>query len=195
MTKKRKTDPKRLQGAIEHYSVSRVPNVRKSSNKFGLGYEVLRLALIKAGYSTARAKKLDRSSPIVTENANKSWHLDEDVILRDAVESGTTVRETCHVLGRTPSSIYARKCRLIETGFIKDSSSRFPKPGGYITKRSKKIDDVKIPSSVEVSPELSVTPEKSQGVDLNSLASLVKQFGISVKVSLNPNGTQVDMIP
>jgi hypothetical protein len=86
-----------------------------------------------------------------TPNSNQRWTREEDEMLRDAVLSKMTVKETVELLGRTAPSIYCRKCQLIDEGFFNDPETRFTlgkgikrvrKPMAHVLSAPEVIEDV-----------------------------------------------------
>jgi len=143
-----------------------------------------------------------------TPNSNKRWSKVEDEMLRDAVISNMTVRETVDLLGRTAPAIYCRKCQLIDEGFIPDPEMRFPVPTGI--KRVRKpiendtidfneieaiLEDVEtlVENVEEVVKANANTPSSSTNVEFEQLAQIVKDYGVNVTISLTTSGTEVKM--
>ncbi len=143
-----------------------------------------------------------------TPNSNKRWSKVEDEMLRDAVISNMTVRETVDLLGRTAPAIYCRKCQLIDEGFIPDPEMRFPVPTGI--KRVRKpieddaidfneieaiLEDVEtlVENVEEVVKANANTPSSSTNVEFEQLAQLVKEYGVNITVSVTTSGTEVKM--
>jgi transposase-like protein len=139
--------------------------------------------------------------------ANRRWGTEEDEILRDAVLSGMTVKETTELLGRTPVSIYCRKNYLIDKGFINDPETKFVMPTGIkrvrkpmetpinvIMDRAEAIVAIGKPEveAVVEAPIVEAT-SKNSNIELSDLAKLVKEFGVNVTVSVTDNGMEVKM--
>ncbi len=146
--------------------------------------------------STKKHTKI-KSSDI--PNNNKRWTAEEDEMLRDAVLSKMTVKETIDLMGRSKASIYCRKSQLIDDGFINDEV-RFPVPSGI--KRVRKVMDTPmdveatIEAIVEETPvvkEVSSETPKVNNIELSDLARLVKEFGVNVTVSVTDKGMEVKM--
>jgi transposase-like protein len=141
-----------------------------------------------------------------TPRSNKRWTVTEDEMLRDAVLSGMTVKETVDLLGRTAVSIYCRKCNLLDTGFIPDPTTRFTHAEGIKRPRKIEVDD----SIGEVTIEKIIETGKGQdeeervqdapaqtttinSIELEELAKLVKSYGVNITVSVTSSGTEVKM--
>jgi transposase-like protein len=141
-----------------------------------------------------------------TPRSNKRWTVTEDEMLRDAVLSGMTVKETVDLLGRTAVSIYCRKCNLLDTGFIPDPTTRFTLPEGIKRTRKVEVDN----STGEVTIEKIIETDKGQdeeervqaapaqtttinSIELEELAKLVKSYGVNITVSVTSSGTEVKM--
>lgn len=141
-----------------------------------------------------------------TPRSNKRWTGTEDEMLRDAVLSGMTVKETVDLLGRTAVSIYCRKCYLLDNGFIADPTTRFTIPEGIKRNRKPMVDN----STSEVTIEKIIETDKGQdeeervqaapaqtttinSIELEELAKLVKSYGVNITVSVTSSGTEVKM--
>jgi hypothetical protein len=207
----RTVNPKKLASAIAHYEGSKKPNIVISSQKYGIGYETLRRHLKGQGIPTA--KRVRVSTPNKSEykrknpnpsNASKRWSADSDEMLKQAVESKMSVRDTCDLLGRSVASVYARKCILLGNGYIEDET-RFQVEKGILRPRKNFPSDDEIEAAIE---ELEVkidelesiyatqpTPEATPSTlefSMTDLASLVNQFGVSVTVTMREgNVTEV----
>lgn len=131
----------------------------------------------------------ERASKDTTQpNSNRRWSSTDDALLRDAVLGNFTVQETVDLLGRTRASIMCRKHYLVGNGFI---DRRFKVPTG-ITRTRRSSD---LPVVVQTKPETEVKVlEKVQGeANLRELASLVRDFGVHIKMTLTPEGTTIIM--
>lgn len=140
-------------------------------------------------------------------NSNQRWTTTEDEMLRDAVLSKMTVRETVDLLGRTAPAIYCRKCQLIDDGFIKDPETRFVlgtgitrvrRPMTHALESTEKIEDVveevkEIQASVAASVPVSSPASVNNNIELIQLAQIVKDYGVNITVSVTSNGTEVKM--
>ena len=131
--------------------------------------------------------------------ANHRWSDTENEILRDAVLSKMTIRETTELLGRTPASIMCQKSKLIDDGFI-DETTKFVMPNGI--KRVRKpmeivmtTPEVVAETPVEKPVELKAAePAKSSSnIELADLARLVKEFGVNVTLNVTAEGMEVKM--
>ena len=205
----RTVSKKKLDSAIAHYEKSKKPNVMVSSQKFGIGYETLRRHLKAQGISTA--KRVRVATPNKSEykrknpnpvNASKRWSLGEDEMLKQAVESKMSVRDTCDLLGRSVGAVYARKCILLGNGFIEDET-RFQVEKGILRPRKNFPTDSEIEATIEqievniedvYTPTTTPTQEATPvtlDFSISDLASLVNQFGVSVTVTMKEGVTEV----
>lgn len=148
----------------------------------------------------SRKPRTSKASPENTRS-NKRWTQTEDELLRDAVLSKMTVKETVELLGRTSVAIYCRKNYLIDNGFINEST-KFVMPSGI--KRVRKpmetpYDGAEVEAIVEDMPtphvELKAAdPVKpASNIDLTDLAKLVKEFGVNVTLNVTERGMEVKM--
>jgi len=205
----RTVNPKKLESAIAHYEKSKKPNIVVSSQKYGVGYETLRRHLKGQGISTA--KRVRVTTPSKSEykrknpnpsNASKRWSADNDEMIKQAVESKMSVRDTCDLLGRSVASVYARKCILLGNGYIKDET-RFQVEKGILRPRKNYPSDEDV---FENQPEIEVEfdmdlpgyeQESAQSshvtldFSISDLASLVNQFGVNVTVTMRNGVTEV----
>ena len=140
-----------------------------------------------------------------TPNSNQRWTQAEDEMLRDAVLSKMTVKETVDLLGRTAPSIYCRKCQLIDEGFFNDPETRFTlgkgikrvrRPMTHVLSAPDVIEDiveevkeVTAPSATPVATPASV----NNSIELIQLAQIVKDYGVNITVNVTANGTEVKM--
>ena len=140
-----------------------------------------------------------------TPNSNQRWTRAEDEMLRDAVLSKMTVKETVDLLGRTAPSIYCRKCQLIDEGFFNDPETRFTlgkgikrvrRPMTHVLSAPEVIEDVveevkevTAPSATPVATPASV----NNSIELIQLAQIVKDYGVNITVNVTANGTEVKM--
>lgn len=205
----RTVSKKKLDSAIAHYEKSKKPNVMVSSQKFGIGYETLRRHLKAQGISTAKRARVvvpskseyKRKNPNPV-NASKRWSLGEDEMLKQAVESKMSVRDTCDLLGRSVGAVYARKCILLGNGFIEDET-RFQVEKGILRPRKNFPTDSEIEATIEqievniedvYTPTTTPTQEATPvtlDFSISDLASLVNQFGVSVTVTMKEGVTEV----
>lgn len=145
-----------------------------------------------------------------TPNSNRRWSNEEDEMLRDAVLSKMTVKETIELLGRTAPAIYCRKCQLIDEGFFNNPETRFTLSKGITRVRKPMAHALETPEVVEAivkSPivEVSTTEVKdstdtgvapasvNNNIELIQLAQIVKDYGVSITVDVTTNGTEVKM--
>ena len=140
-----------------------------------------------------------------TPNSNQRWTRAEDEMLRDAVLSKMTVKETVELLGRTAPSIYCRKCQLIDEGFFNDPETRFTlgkgikrvrRPMTHVLSAPEVIEDVveevkevTAPSATPIATPASV----NNSIELIQLAQIVKDYGVNITVNVTANGTEVKM--
>jgi len=138
-----------------------------------------------------------------TPNSNQRWTRPEDEMLREAVLSKMTVKETVELLGRTAPSIYCRKCQLIDEGFFNDPETRFTlgkgikrvrRPMSHVLSAPDVIEDVieevkEIPVPAPVAAPVSV----NNSIELIQLAQIVKDYGVNITVSVTATGTEVKM--
>jgi transposase-like protein len=150
----------------------------------------------KARTSTASA---------ATPNSNRRWTRTEDELLRDAVLSKMTVKETVDLLGRTVPAIYSRKCQLIDGGFFNDPETRFTlgkgikrvrRPMTHVLSAPEVIEDVieevkEIP--VPVAAPVTAPASVNNSIELIQLAQIVKDYGVNITVSVTSTGTEVKM--
>lgn len=138
-----------------------------------------------------------------TPNSNRRWTQSEDEMLREAVISKMTVRETVDLLGRTAPAIYSRKCHLINSGFIKDAEMRFVIPTG-ITRVRRPMEHVMDTPEIEAVVEMkeiqtpvrahvSAPASVNNTIELSQLAQIVKDYGVNITVSVTSYGTEVKM--
>ena len=213
--------------AIKEY-VSAGKSLKDVAEKYGINQETLRKYLgnkvrprgtrylpdgdfkypnTKKGYPTiknTRKVRESKSSPS-TPNSNKRWSTVEDEMLRDAVISNMTVRETVELLGRTAPAIYCRKCQLIDVGFIPDPAMRFPVPTGINRIRKEITEEINFDEIEAILEEVETTVDNIQevvkanetipttNIELEQLAQLVKEYGVNITVSVTTSGTEVKM--
>lgn len=155
---------------------------------------------------TINGRKVRTSSiSLATPNTNQRWSTTEDEMLRDAVISKMTVKETVELLGRTPASIYGRKCQLINRGFFKDPETRFTlgkgikrvrKPMTHVLSAPEVIEDVveEVKEIAGPSATPSATPASvNNSIELIQLAQIVKDYGVNITVSVTSTCTEVKM--
>lgn len=207
----RTVNQKKLASAIAHYEGSKIPNIVISSQKFGIGYETLRRHLKGQGIPTFKRSKV--ATPSKSEykrknpnpvNASKRWSANEDEMLKQAVESKMSVRDTCDLLGRSVAAVYARKCILLSNGFIEDET-RFQVEKGILRPRKNFPTDEEIEATIEqievniedvYTPTPTTTPTQEAApvtldFSISDLASLVNQFGVNVTVTMKEGVTEV----
>ena len=136
-----------------------------------------------------------------TPNSNQRWTRAEDEMLRDAVLSKMTVKETVDLLGRTAPSIYCRKCQLIDEGFFNDPETRFTlgkgikrvrRPMTHVLSAPEVIEDV-VEEVKEVTAPSATPASVNNSIELIQLAQIVKDYGVNITVNVTANGTEVKM--
>ena len=152
---------------------------------------------------TINGRKVRSSSiSLATPNSNRRWTTTEDEMLRDAVLSKMTVRETVELLGRTAPAIYCRKCQLIDEGFFNDPETRFTlgtgitrvrKPMAHVLEAPEVIEDVVETVSSPVAAHVSAPASVNNSIELIQLAQIVKDYGVNITVNVTANGTEVKM--
>ena len=140
-----------------------------------------------------------------TPNSNRRWTQAEDEMLRDAVLSKMTVKETVDLLGRTAPSIYCRKCQLIDEGFFNDPETRFTLPTGIKRVRKPMAHVLSTPEIIEgvvedhveevkeVAAPVAAPASVNSTIELIQLAQIVKDYGVNITVSVTSTGTEVKM--
>ena len=123
-------------------------------------------------------------------------------MLKQAVESKMSVRDTCDLLGRSVAAVYARKCILLGNGFIEDET-RFQVEKGILRPRKNFPTDSEIEATIEqievniedvYTPTTTPTQEATPvtlDFSISDLATLVNQFGVSVTVTMKEGVTEV----
>jgi hypothetical protein len=159
---------------------------------------------------TINGRKVRKSTvSSATPNSNQRWTMTEDEMLRDAVLSKMTVRETVELLGRTAPSIYCRKCQLIDEGFFNDPETRFTlgkgikrvrRPMAHVLSAPDVIEDVieevkeiPVPVAAPVAAPVTAPASVNNSIELIQLAQIVKDYGVNITVNVTANGTEVKM--
>jgi len=152
--------------------------------------------------SDARKIRTSKSSPTYNR-ANYRWTDTENELLRDAVLSKMTIKETTDLLGRTPASIMCQKSKLVEDGFISDGDRFVPptgikrvrKPLANVMSTPELVADVLVMAAENKQGEIKVAePVKpTSNIDLADLAKLVKEFGVNVTLNVTAEGMEVKM--
>jgi len=179
---------------------------REAGEKLGISYESVRRFVQEAGVTprsrsgarvsavTPPKTRLRRSSPKKLaapgrENACKRWTPEEDEILIDAVKSGMELGDSASLLGRTKIAVSSRKYRLIQEGIISEEMLRFPRPSGMeYEKGGTEVADV-----AEVPPREESTPTGISEVNLQDLAQIVRDYGVSAQITLSSKGTEINI--
>lgn len=203
----RKISAKERVSAVKDY-VTSGESLRVVSERHGMSVETLRR--FAEGKVRKKGRRLNTNGVLslpfakerkerdpnkATPNANRRWSRSEDELLRDAVYSKFTVKETTDLLGRSKQSVYCRKSQLMDEGFIEDT--RFNMPTGIKrTRRSLPTAPVRaeapvIVDTVITKPIPGNAPKNE--VDLRELAALVRDFGVSVTMNVTPEGTNILM--
>jgi hypothetical protein len=206
--------------AIKDY-VHNNKTLRDVATKHGINPETLRRILgskvrprgtryladgsVKTPASINGRKVRTSTTSAATPNSNQRWTATEDEMLRDAVLSKMTVKETVELLGRTAPAIYCRKCQLIDEGFISDPETRFTLPTG-ITRVRKPMENVlSTPEVIEevindhveevkdTTAPVSAPASVNSSIELIQLAQIVKDYGVNITVSVTSAGTEVKM--
>ena len=206
--------------AIKEY-VHNNKNLRDVSDMYGINPETLRKILgnkvrprgtrylpdgsVKTPGSINGRKVRKSTVSSATPNSNRRWTNTEDEMLRDAVLSKMTVRETVELLGRTPASIYCRKCQLIDEGFFNDPETRFTLGKGIKRVRKPMSHVLETPEEIEVVVEqvkeviapvaapVAAPASVNNSIELIQLAQIVKDYGVNITVNVTANGTEVKM--
>lgn len=212
--------PKKVRVSAMKAYVTEGKTLREVANEFGINSESLRRWLgdkvrprgkhLKGRPSNNPSLRKSESAPVVERKsrvsklsptynrANYRWTDTENEILRDAVLSKMTIKETTELLGRTPASIMCQKSKLIDDGFI-DETTKFVMPNGIRRVRKPMETVMSTPEVVAEAPmeipEVKVAePVKpTNNIDLADLAKLVKEFGVNVTLNVTSNGMEVKM--
>jgi transposase-like protein len=210
--------------AIKEY-VHNNKNLREVATMYGINPETLRRILgnkvrprgtrylsdgsVKTPASINGRKVRTSKTSAATPNSNQRWTATEDEMLRDAVLSKMTVKETVELLGRTAPAIYCRKCQLIDEGFISDPETRFVlstgikrvrKPMAHVLSTPEVIEGVvedQVDDHVEEVKDtpapMSAPASVNSSIELIQLAQIVKDYGVNITVSVTSAGTEVKM--
>lgn len=232
---------KKLKVAAMKAYVAEGKTLREVSDEFGINSESLRRwlgdkvrprggnskkspvgkAVVSDPTNVTKKVRVSKLSPTYSR-ANYRWSDSENEILRDAVLSKMTIKETTELLGRTPASIMCQKSKLIDSGFISEKN-RFIPPTGI--NRARKtvmstpevmaeshdvmVEDLRVYSDSEVIKEenpvelkvadvVNVTPNNEYSksisdIGLSDLAKIVKEFGVNVTLNVTTDGMEVKM--
>ena len=180
--------------------------MREVSAEVGISQETVRRFVQEAGVTIRpRGRVTDsNATPTMTrsrrsfnkklagpgrENACKRWTPEEDEILIDAVKSGMELGDSASLLGRTKIAVSSRKYRLIQEGIISEEMLRFPRPSGMeYEKGGTEVADV-----AEVPPREESTPTGISEVNLQDLAQIVRDYGVSAQITLSSKGTEINI--
>jgi transposase-like protein len=217
--------PKKVKVAAMKSYVADGKTLRQVAAEFGINSESLRRWLgdkvrprgkhLKGRPSNNPLIRKSESDPVVDRKprvsklspsynrANYRWTDTENEILRDAVLSKMTIKETTDLLGRTAASIMCQKSKLIVDGFI-DESTKFVMPKG-ITRVRKPMETVMstpevlveapqfTPAEKPVELKVAEPAKSSSNIELADLARLVKEFGVNVTLNVTAEGMEVKM--
>ena len=135
--------------------------------------------------------------------ANHRWTDTENEILRDAVLSKMTIKETTELLGRTAASIMCQKSKLVDDGYISQSTKfvmpngikRVRKPMETVMSTPEVVADVLMMASdaKETDTKVIESIKPTSNIDLADLARLVKEFGVNVTLNVTAEGMEVKM--
>ena len=229
---------KKLKVAAMKAYVSEGKTLREVSDEYGVNSESLRRwlgdrvrprggnhksspvgkAVVSGSTNTNKKARVSKLSSTYSR-ANYRWSDSENEILRDAVLSKMTIKETTELLGRTPASIMCQKSKLIDSGFISENN-RFIPPTGINRARRNMKDVMSTPEVMTETPEIvyevpegvivedtielkvdepidntpNNEPTKSiSNIDLSDLAKLVKEFGVNITLNVTSGGMEVRM--
>lgn len=229
---------KKLKVAAMKAYVAEGKTLREVSDEFGINSESLRRwlgdkvrprggnhkfppvgkAVVSGSTNDTKKVRVSKLSPTYSR-ANYRWSDSENEILRDAVLSKMTIKETTELLGRTPASIMCQKSKLIDSGFISEKN-RFIPPTGINRARRNMKTVMSTPEVMSETPEIvyevpervivedtielrvgepinnttNNEPSKSiSNIDLSDLAKLVKEFGVNVTLNVTSGGMEVKM--
>jgi transposase-like protein len=213
--------PRNVKAAAMRSYVADGKTLREVSNEFGINSESLRRWLgdkvrprgkhlagkpsnnpsirkIESAPVVERKPRVSKLSPTYNR-ANYRWTDTENEILRDAVLSKMTIKETTELLGRTAASIMCQKSKLVDDGFISESTkfvmpkgiTRVRKPMETVMSTPEMVAEVPVENPIEVKAAEPVKP--TNNIDLADLAKLVKEFGVNVTLNVTSEGMEVKM--
>jgi transposase len=175
----------------------------------GVGYESVRRWVMQAGHNTSRKpssfydsntvsdKNIVKKKEKGADRHNTRWTPDEEDMLRDAVLSGLTTKETAELLSRSKASIACRKVHLIDRGVIPNPDARFIMPEDIKRPRVKEteavVEDVVEETFEPVNDTVNTETPKMNIPELGDLAKIVKEYGVNVTLNLTSSGMQVTM--
>lgn len=175
----------------------------------GVGYESVRRWVMQAGHDTSRKpssfyesntvsdKNIVKKNEKGADRHNTRWTPEEEDMLRDAVLSGLTTKDTAELLSRSKASIACRKVHLIDRGVIPNPDARFIMPEDIKRPRVKETEAV-VEAVVEETFEpqndtVNTEAPKMNIPELGDLAKIVKEYGVNVTLNLTSAGMQVTM--
>ena len=123
------------------------------------------------------------------ENACKRWTPEEDEILIDAVKSGMELGDAASLLGRTKIAVSGRKYHLSQEGTLTEEMLRFPRPSGMEYEKG----ESEVAAVVEVPQSEESTPTGISEVNLQDLAQIVRDYGVSAQITLSSKGTEINI--
>ena len=179
----------------------------------GVGYESVRRWVMQAGHNTSRKpssfyesntvsdKNIVKKKEKGADRHNTRWTPDEEDMLRDAVLSGLTTKETAELLSRSKASIACRKVHLIDRGVIPNPDARFIMPEDIKRPRVKEgepvieavVEEVYDSVSEPVNDTVNTEAPKMYIPELSDLAKIVKEYGVNVTLNLTTEGMRVTM--
>ena len=138
----------------------------------------------------------NKTSKAKAPNGFKRWSPSEDSLLRDAVYENMSVRETCKLLGRSRIAVYGRKHWLVNHGFIKEDTRfiRTVDPQSNILETTPVVEtvfDSGVDGKLQYQKDHVVPMNRLPDINLESLAKLVKDYGVQVTVSYENDQMQV----
>lgn len=209
MAKKISTKIKRQ--AVQDY-LSSGETLRVVSERNSMSVETLRKAVGKRVRTRGKASRpadpktiqrvraaYNKASKAKAPNGCKRWTAAEDSLLRDAVYENMSVRETCKLLGRSSVAVYGRKHWLIGQGFINEDRRFIVEKGIKRTRRPMETQPVieaviQRPEGDLVYTKDHVMPQSTaKQLDLDTLAKMVKEYGVNVTISYNDGQMEVKM--
>ncbi len=123
------------------------------------------------------------------ENACKPWSNTEDEVLMDALGSGMGLKDLASLLGRTKIAVSGRKYILTKRGIIAENDTRFPRADGTTYNKTDAEIIETVPAKVNVEGNTSVM----MNVNLSDIAQVVRDYGVSASISINIEGTKIDI--
>jgi hypothetical protein len=127
---------------------------------------------------------LKEVNPVAPSN-NKRWSKNDDQILRQMVKEKATSSQVAIVLGRTKSSIWARKNFLGLDGRLSSSKgSIITAPTTLSTRiRSANSNDIRPAKKPEKTKSVKVTNHIITNLDLETISRLAKRSGAKIVIT------------